>query len=92
MTPEEKSLLERTYKLADENNSILKGIRRVNRFSTALRIFYWLIILGVTFGAFYYLQPYLESTLNLVNKAQQSMQAVNGTINNVQGAIDVLKR
>ena len=31
MTPEEKSLLERTYKMSEENNSILRKMRRAGR-------------------------------------------------------------
>jgi len=86
MTPEEKSLLERTYKLAEENNSILRGIRRSNRWGIAFKIFYWLVILGITFGAFYFLQPYLESSLKLFNQAQESIKTIGGTVNQVQGA------
>jgi hypothetical protein len=92
MTPEERSLLERTYKLAEENNVILRGIRRANRFSFAFKIFYWLVIIGVTLGAFYFIQPYLEKSLDLLNQAQKSVQTINGNINQVKGAIDVFKK
>lgn len=88
MTPEEKSLLERTYKLAEENNSILRGIRRSNRWGIAFKIFYWLVILGVTFGAFYFLQPYIESSLKLVSQAQDSIKTIGDTVNQVQGALN----
>jgi hypothetical protein len=88
MTPEEKSLLERTYKLAEENNSILRGIRRSNRWGVAFKIFYWLVILGVTFGTFYFLQPYIESSLKLVNQAQDSIKTIGGAVNQVQGAFN----
>lgn len=91
MTPEEKSLLERTYKIVEENNTILRGIRRANRLSMLVRIFYWLIIIGVTFGAFYYLQPYIESVFKIVDHAQQSLQSINGTVGNVQGALNSIK-
>ena len=80
MTPEERSLLERTYKIAEENNAILRGIRRANRWGIAVKVFYWVIILGVTFGAFYFLQPYIESTLDLVDQAQESIRTINGAI------------
>lgn len=86
MTPEEKSLLERTYKLAEENNSILRGIRRVNRWGIAFKTFYWVIIIGAAFGAFYFLQPYIESSLKLVDQAQESIKTINGAVNKVQGA------
>ncbi|HEY4504073.1 MAG TPA: hypothetical protein VJJ28_03120 [Candidatus Paceibacterota bacterium] len=60
MTPEEKSLLERTYAFAKENNDLLCSMRRRARIGTFLRIFYWVIIIGASFGAYYLIQPYIE--------------------------------
>lgn len=81
MTPEEKSLLERTYKIVEENNSILRGIRMANRISAGIRIFYWLVIVGATLGLFYYMQPYLDSMFDLVGEAQKSIQSIGGAVN-----------
>lgn len=92
MTPEEKSLLERTYKIAEENNVILRGIRRANRISTIMRILYWLVIVGVTLGAFYYLQPYIDSMFEIIDKAQESIQSIGATVGEVQGALKTLPR
>ena len=58
MTPEEKSLLERTLKLSEENNVLLLGLRRSNRVSMVMRVLYWVAIIGLSFGAFYLIQPY----------------------------------
>ncbi|MDQ5893141.1 MAG: hypothetical protein QG640_152 [Patescibacteria group bacterium] len=60
MTPEERSLLERTYKMAEENNEILRSIRRSNRWSMAVKAIYWIVIIGLSIGAFYFIQPYIE--------------------------------
>ncbi len=68
MTPEERSLLERTYKLTEENNEILRKIRRGNRWSMAIKATYWIVIIGLSIGAFYFVQPYIEfmtSTLGI---------------------------
>jgi uncharacterized membrane protein len=92
MTPEERSLLQRTYVLAQENNIILRGIRRANRWGIAVKIFYWVIIIGATLGAFYFVQPYLESTLNLVDQAQESIRSLNGNIGQVESSLDILKK
>jgi len=66
MTPEEKSLLERTLKLAEQNkvileqnNAILVGLRRSNRVSTGVKIAYWTVIILLSFGAYYLIQPYI---------------------------------
>lgn len=65
MTPEERSLLERTYKMAEDNNGILRSIRRTNRLGTIMHILYWIIILIVSFGAYYFIQPYVTILMNL---------------------------
>ncbi len=81
MEPEERLLLERTYKLVEENNRIVKSLRRADRISASFRILYWVMILGLTFGAFYFIQPYLETISGAFDKTQQSVQTVNGAIN-----------
>jgi hypothetical protein len=60
MNPEERSLLERTYKMTEENNEILKVMRRTARFSLALRATYWIVIIGLSIGALYFIQPYID--------------------------------
>ncbi|MFA6432468.1 MAG: hypothetical protein WCV82_01470 [Candidatus Paceibacterota bacterium] len=59
MTPEERALLERTYNMAEDNNNILRSIRRTNRLGTIMHILYWIVILIVSFGAYYFIQPYV---------------------------------
>ena len=60
MTPaEEKELLE----LTKENNEILRKMRRSLFWGRVFKAVYLIIILGVTFGAYYFIQPYLEGVL-----------------------------
>ncbi|MES2215940.1 MAG: hypothetical protein V4481_01445 [Patescibacteria group bacterium] len=66
MTPEERSLLERTASLAEENNKMLRSLRRSGRISLAMRIGYWVVIILVSFGAYYFIQPYVQTMTNLV--------------------------
>jgi len=83
MSPEEKSLLERTYKMAEENNAILKSLRRSARWNTAFKVFYWVIIIGLSLGAYYFIQPYLEAMFDLYGK-------VTGDTGSVQNVTDQL--
>ena len=73
MSPEEKSLLERTYKMAEENNSILRSIRRSNRFSGVMKVIYWLIIIGISYGLYAYLQPYVKTATDLYEQVQNNL-------------------
>ena len=36
-------------------------MRRSARWQSAFQIIYWVLIIGLTFGAFYFIQPYINS-------------------------------
>ena len=88
MTPEEKSLLERTAALVQENNQILHSIRRTTRWATAMRIAYWAVIIIVSVGAYYFIQPYLTLLTGLsggaggfnMNSAQEAAQQLQSLL------------
>jgi TRAP-type C4-dicarboxylate transport system permease small subunit len=61
MSPEEKELLKRAVALGEENNDILRAMQRSQRLATVMRIIYWVVIIGSTIGAFYLIQPYIDS-------------------------------
>ena len=63
MDMETKSALEENLELSRENNKMLKKIISSQRWARTFRIFYWLIIIGASVGAYYYVQPYVEQIL-----------------------------
>ncbi|HEY4518541.1 MAG TPA: hypothetical protein VJG48_02850 [Candidatus Paceibacterota bacterium] len=68
----EKELLE----LTRENNKILRSLRAHNRWATFSHIVYWLVIIGVSVGTFYYLQPYLETLLKTYQQIQSTIDKI----------------
>jgi hypothetical protein len=76
MTPEERELLTQSIKIAEENNKMLKSIRRSARFSSIFRVIYWLIILGTAFGAYYFVKPFIDPIVNSYTGMQQSIENV----------------
>ncbi len=87
MDEEVKKLLEENIAISRESLKILKGIRRSNRLALAFKAFYWLIVLGVLAGSFYYLQPYIKQTIAIVQQARDAVsgiQKVGDTINGTQ--------
>lgn len=48
-----------------ENNEMLRKLLRAQRWSTFFSALRWIIIIGATVGAYYYLQPYLDQLLDL---------------------------
>jgi hypothetical protein len=69
MTPEEKAILENTYALVKENHEILLSIRRRARYGTVLKIFYWTLIIGASFGTLYFIQPYIDMIKGVSNNS-----------------------
>ncbi len=59
-----------------ENNKILHGMRRMNRLSTVWHAIYWVVIIGIGFGSFLYLQPYIEKLTNAYNELQATQQKI----------------
>ncbi len=61
MNPEDKKLLTETFELAKENNALLKKIYSNIVWGRVLRAVYWVVIIAASVGAFYAIQPYIDS-------------------------------
>lgn len=86
MNPEERNLLIETARLTKENNEILRKMRKGLAWGRALRIFYWLLIIGLSFGAYYFIQPYVDQ----LSQAYSGFQTDVGTVKNVSGNVSGL--
>jgi hypothetical protein len=65
MDQEERSLLDENLRVSRENHQLLLKVRSVQRWSSVTRILYWVILIGISFGAFYFLQPYIERIMKI---------------------------
>ena len=81
MDIQEKRLLEETAALAKENNKLIKKIRRGMITGRVVRIFYWVVIIGISVGAFYFLQPYVEGIRGIYEDLQGAQNQVNTLFN-----------
>jgi len=72
MDPETKKLLEDTYHLVEENNKMLHKVRGVQKRATLFSVFYWIVIIGVSVGAFYFLQPYVDGFRDFVTETNST--------------------
>ncbi|HEY9583846.1 MAG TPA: hypothetical protein VJI66_02705 [Candidatus Paceibacterota bacterium] len=87
MTPEERSLLQRIASTVEENNQILIGMRRRARYATVFRVLYWVVIIGLSVGAFYFIQPYIEfmtSALGIGGNEASSGSSFENYTNNLK--------
>ncbi len=76
MNPEDRHLLERLEKLAEENNDILKKIRSHTRWA-----YFWSLVKIAVFVvpfviAYLYLEPYLGTFGDTLQQAQEVLNGV----------------
>jgi hypothetical protein len=64
-TEDVRELLEKNLELNEENNKMLHTMERGARWTRILNIVYWIVIIGSALGAYYFLQPYIESVRKL---------------------------
>ncbi|MEY2671586.1 MAG: hypothetical protein RL687_3 [Candidatus Parcubacteria bacterium] len=60
-----KKLLEENLELSKENNELLKKVRNTQKLAQIYRIVYWVVIIGASYGAYYFVQPYIGGILNV---------------------------
>lgn len=77
MDPESKKLLEDTFQLAQENNQMLRKIRKVQKWGTFWSGFKVLLIVGIALGSFYFLEPYVNNIVNIYHSVYGPAQNVN---------------
>lgn len=76
-----RELLEQNLELNQQNNELLHKIYRSIVWRRIIRIVYWVVIIGVAIGAFYFLQPYVEVLFETYEQFRNGIQqnsAVDG--------------
>ncbi|OGI61777.1 hypothetical protein A2645_00585 [Candidatus Nomurabacteria bacterium RIFCSPHIGHO2_01_FULL_39_9] len=83
-----KRMMEINTELVKENNKLLKKIRGATKRAIVFKIIYWLIILGIALGAFYYIQPFVDKAkeiLGTVSGIGSSIPDIGGLLDQVNG-------
>jgi len=62
--------LRETRVLAERNHELLEKVHRYIVLSRIFRIVYWVVIIGIAIGAFYFLEPYLETLTGSIDSFQ----------------------
>ncbi len=85
MNSESEQLLQKTLTVVEENNKMLHKIRGVQKRETFWRVLKLFIIIGITFGSFYFIEPYLNKIINLyssISGIQQDTQNIKNVPSN----------
>lgn len=73
-----KQLLKRNIEASEESLKILKKINRARVFGNIYTFFKWLIIIGISVGAYYYIEPYIGQLTGLLKQFQKLQNILPG--------------
>ncbi|MFA7191696.1 MAG: hypothetical protein WC089_00130 [Candidatus Paceibacterota bacterium] len=95
--PQIKKLLEENLELAKENNELLKKVRNTQKLAQIYRIVYWVVIIGASYGAYYFVQPYIGGILDVYSGGgldSLNSGGMNGVpdLNSLQGLLESLQK
>lgn len=62
-----KNLLRKNLEVSEKSLNILQKMHRAQTTGRIFAILKWVVIIGISVGLFYYLEPYLKSLMNTLN-------------------------
>lgn len=68
-------MLKKTLELAQENNKMLRSIRRGMFWGRIIRVVYWVVIIGAAIGIYYYIAPYLDSAISAYGNVKGDLKS-----------------
>jgi len=75
MDPEIKDMIRKNLELSAENNKMLHSIKRGIFWGKIMRIVYWVIILGIGVGLYYYVEPYIDGAVGAYGNVKGDLQS-----------------
>jgi hypothetical protein len=63
-----RKLLEENLELAKENNLMLRKLRNGQKWNRVSRFVYWIVLLGIALGGYYYIAPYTKMFTKIYNE------------------------
>ncbi|MDD5032922.1 MAG: hypothetical protein PHC85_02300 [Candidatus Pacebacteria bacterium] len=74
-----KQLLQRNLEVSEESLNILKKMHHSQQIGRVLRFLKWTLIIIISLGAYYYIQPFVSTFWDTFVKIQSDISALSGT-------------
>ena len=74
MYGDERKTIEHLAELVEDNNRILHRLQRAKRWGTFFHFLYWVLILLLAAGSYYYLQPYIENLQKIFPQLERAIK------------------
>ena len=92
MTPEERQILIQTHRMVEENNHLLRKMHRSALWGRFFHFLYWAVIIGLSVGAYYFIQPYVDQLRGVYSGVQTDVNAVKGAASQLGNFSSILKQ
>lgn len=84
MDPETKTILQENLRISHENNEMLLSLIKTQKQQKTLRIIYWVLIILVSVGSLFFIQPLLGGLTSLYTGGA-------GDTSNISNVSDIFK-
>lgn len=90
MDQELRKEIEENRALIKENQKLIKKIHRSMVVGRVMSVLYWIVIIGASVGAYYFIQPYIDSALGAYTNVKTGFGAAQDVGDSVTdfGSID----
>ncbi len=92
MDPELKKMVKETLDMTRENNAMLIKLRHAQKIANMYRVFYWLVIIFISFGSYYYVKPYLGTIFNYYGSMTGGAENISKSIPDLKHIQDLLNQ
>ncbi len=79
-----KRLLKKNLAISEESLKLLKKVRRTQKISSFVKFLRWAIIILLAFGAYYYIQPFMETFWQTVSQIRQDVSTIGKASNEIK--------
>ena len=89
-----KVLLRENIEVSKESLKILKKINRGRIWGNVFSVLKWTLIIGLSFGAYYYIEPFLSQYVDMLRGLTSGVENIGKIGNNTNSAVspDLLKK
>ena len=82
-----KVLLRENIEVSKESLKILKKINRGRIWGNVFSVLKWTLIIGLSFGAYYYIEPFLSQYVDMLRGLTSGVENIGKIGNNINSAV-----
>ena len=82
-----KELLKKNIEISEKSLKILQKMHRAKVIGRFFWILKWMVIIGITLGLYYYMEPYLRELMDKIDSLMHTLNSIGDTGDNIDPEI-----